>query len=122
MEASGGIVTPGTDVRQQEKELEEARVAERRGPRRNWVRPLVMWLAVVAIIIFCLFPFYWLVNVSLKTGSALASSDIFPPNPTLDNYSSVFKNGDFTDALRNSLIITTITTILALMFGSFAAY
>jgi multiple sugar transport system permease protein len=122
MEASGGIVTPGTDVRQQEKEREEARVAERRGPRRNWVRPLVMWLAVVAIIIFCLFPFYWLVNVSLKTGSDLASSDIFPPNPTLDNYSSVFKNGDFTDALRNSLIITTITTILALMFGSFAAY
>jgi multiple sugar transport system permease protein len=122
MEASGGIVTPGTDVRQQEKEREEARVAERRGPRRKWLRPLVMWLAVLAIIVFCLFPFYWLVNVSLKTGSDLASSDLFPPNPTLDNYSSVFENGDFTDALRNSLIITTITTLLALMFGSFAAY
>ena len=100
----------------------EPRTAERQGPRRKWVRPLVMWLAVIAIIIFCLFPFYWLVNVSLKTGSDLASSDLVPPNPTLDNYSSVFKNGDFTDALRNSVIITTITTLLALTFGSFAAY
>jgi len=52
MEASGGIVTPGTDVRQQEKEREEARVAERRGPQRNWVRPVLMWIAVVFIVIF----------------------------------------------------------------------
>ena len=78
----------------------------RAGPRRNWVRPVLMWLAVVAIIIFCLFPFYWLINVSLKTGTDLSESDLFPPSPTLDNYSSIFKNGDFTSALRNSVIVT----------------
>jgi multiple sugar transport system permease protein len=122
MEASGGVVTPGTDVRQREKEREEARVAERRGPRRNWVRPVLMSLVVIAIIIFCLFPFYWLVNVSLKTGPDLAQSDLFPPSPTLDNYDSIFKNGDFTSALRNSVIVTSITTVLALIVGSFAAY
>jgi ABC-type glycerol-3-phosphate transport system permease component len=82
MEASGGVVTPGTDVRQKEKEREEARAAEGRGPRRNWLRPVLMWLAVIAIIIFCLFPFYWLVNVSLKTGSDLSQSDLLPPSPT----------------------------------------
>jgi multiple sugar transport system permease protein len=122
MEASGGIVTPGTDVRQQEKEREEARVAERRGPRRNWVRPVLMWIAVAFIVVFCLFPFYWLVNVSLKTGADLSNADLLPPSPTLDNYDSIFKNGDFTSALRNSVIVTTITTILALIVGSFAAY
>jgi multiple sugar transport system permease protein len=118
MEASGGVVTRGTDVRQRE----EAEAALARGPRRNWLRPLLTWLAVAAIIIFCLFPFYWLVNVSLKTGTDLSQSNLLPPNPTLDNYDSVFKNGDFTSALRNSLIITSITTILALIVGSFAAY
>jgi trehalose/maltose transport system permease protein len=122
MEASGGIVTPGTDVRQKEKEREEARVTERRGPRRNWVRPVLMWIAVVFIVIFCLFPFYWLVNVSLKTGTDLSSADLLPPSPTLDNYDSIFRNGDFTSALRNSVIVTTITTVLALIVGSFAAY
>ena len=122
MEASGGVVTPGTDVRQREKEREEARAARARGPRRNWVRPLLMWIAVFFIVIFCLFPFYWLVNVSLKTGTDLSSADLLPPSPTLDNYDSIFKNGDFTSALRNSVIVTTITTILALIVGSFAAY
>jgi multiple sugar transport system permease protein len=122
MEASGGVVTPGADVRQQEKEREEARVAVRRGPRRKWVRPMLLWLGVIAICIFCLFPFYWLINVSLKTGTDLAQSDLFPPAPTLDNYDSVFKNGDFTSALRNSVIVTSITTVLALIVGSFAAY
>jgi multiple sugar transport system permease protein len=122
MEASGGVVTPGTGVREGEKEREEARAVERRAPRRNWVRPLLMWLAVVLICVFCLFPFYWLINVSLKSGADLSSSDIFPPAPTLDNYDSIFKNDNFTSALKNSVIITTITTILALIVGSFAAY
>jgi multiple sugar transport system permease protein len=122
MEASGGVVAPGTGVREGEQEREEARAAIRRGPRRNWVRPLLMWLSVIAIIIFCLFPFYWLVNVSLKTGSDLAQADVFPPNPTLDNYDSIFKNDNFTSALRNSVIVTVVTTVLALIVGSFAAY
>ena len=60
--------------------------------------------------------------MSLKTGTDLSESSLFPPSPTLDNYSSVFKNGDFTSALRNSLIVTTVTTVLALIVGSFAAY
>jgi len=120
--ASGGVVAPRTGVREGEAEREEARAVARRGPRRNWVRPLSMWIAVVFICVFCLFPFYWLINVSLKTGSDLASADLFPPSPTLDNYDSIFKNGDFTSALRNSVIVTTITTVLALIVGSFAAY
>jgi multiple sugar transport system permease protein len=122
MEASGGVVTPETGVREGEKEREEARAIARRGPKRNWIQPLLLWLAVIAICIFCLFPFYWLINVSLKTGSDLASADLFPPSPTLDNYDSIFRNNDFTSALKNSVIITTSTTILALIVGSFAAY
>jgi multiple sugar transport system permease protein len=101
---------------------ERARVAERRGRPRRWVKPVLLWLAVVLICVFCLFPFYWLINVSLKTGGDLSQADLVPPSPTLDNYSSVFENADFTAALRNSTIITATTTFLALIVGSFAAY
>jgi multiple sugar transport system permease protein len=101
---------------------ERARVAERRGPGRRWVKPVLLWLAVVLICVFCLFPFYWLINVSLKSGADLSQADLVPPNPTLDNYSSIFENSDFTSALRNSTIVTGITTFLALLVGSFAAY
>jgi multiple sugar transport system permease protein len=100
---------------------ERPRVAER-GPRRRWVKPVLLWLAVVVICIFCLFPFYWLINVSLKSGADLSQADLVPPSPTLDNYSSIFENSDFTSALRNSTIVTGVTTFLALLVGSFAAY
>ncbi len=117
MEASTpAVARPGTAVG------ERARTAEAGGPRRRWLRPLVLWTAVAAICVFCLLPFYWLVNVSLKTGADLSQADLLPPSPSLDNYSSVFENDDFTSALRNSVIITTVTTALALVFGSFAAY
>jgi multiple sugar transport system permease protein len=84
--------------------------------------PWWMWIAVVAIVIFCLFPFYWLINMSLKAGSDLQSSRIFPAHPTLTNYKAIFENSDFTFALRNSAIVALSTTILALVVGSFCAY
>jgi multiple sugar transport system permease protein len=98
----------------------KVRAKPRKRPRQGQ-HPLI-WLAVVAIIVFCLFPFYWLLNVSLKTGADLSSSSLIPPHPTLDNYSSIFKNDDFTNGLKNSTIVAFSVTILALTFGSFAAY
>jgi multiple sugar transport system permease protein len=87
-------------------------------PRTPWW----MWLAVVAIVVFCLFPFYWLVNTSLKTGPDLSTSSLFPPNPTLDNFQSIFNDSNFTTALKNSAIVALTTTVLALVVGSFCAY
>jgi multiple sugar transport system permease protein len=82
----------------------------------------LLWIAVVLIMLFCLFPFYWLINTSLKTGSDLSGANIVPPHPNLDNYNSIFHNGDFTRALLNSAIISFSTTLIALVVGSFAAY
>ena len=87
----------------------------------NW-RSIMLWTFTVAIMLFCLFPFYWLINISLKTGSDLSSASIVPPNPTLANYSSIFQNGDFTRALFNSVVVSFSTTILSLIIGSFAGY
>jgi multiple sugar transport system permease protein len=84
--------------------------------------PWWMWIAVAAIVVFCLFPFYWLINLSLKTGADLGESSLIPPHPTLKNYQSIFENSDFTKSLRNSAIISLCTTALALMVGSFCAY
>src|ERR671935_2575145 len=100
----------------------EPRVRERARKTKQPGQSPWIWLAVVAIIIFCLFPFYWLINVSLKTGADLSSSNLVPPHPSLKNYSSIFKNGDFTNGLKNSAIVSFTVTILALVFGSFAAY
>jgi multiple sugar transport system permease protein len=91
----------------------------RKRPLRNQV---LLWIGVAATIIFCLFPFYWIINTSLKTGAELSMGRLFPAHPSLDNYSSIFKNSDFTTALKTSLIDAGCATLIALVVGSFAAY
>jgi multiple sugar transport system permease protein len=107
-------------VRADAIERSEARVATRKAPKEG--PPWWLWVVVAAIVVFCLLPFYWLVNVSLKTGADLSSSALIPPNPSLRNYESIFSNGDFTRALLNSAIVALVTTALSLIVGSFCAY
>jgi multiple sugar transport system permease protein len=95
---------------------------KKRKPPPKVKTPWWLWLSVAAIVLFCLFPFYWLINISLKTGPDLASAAIVPPNPTLDNYTSIFQNSSFTKALTNSAIVSLTTTLIGVIVGSFAAY
>lgn len=85
-------------------------------------RQVLLWLGVVAIVVFCLFPFYWLINTSLKSGADLSGAALLPPSPTVDNYTSIFEDTAFTNALRNSAIIAGSVTVLSLVIGSFAGY
>ncbi|MBU8868435.1 carbohydrate ABC transporter permease [Paenarthrobacter aromaticivorans] len=85
------------------------------------LHPLV-WVFVIAVMGFSLIPFYWLVNTSLKKGASLSQGELFPSQPTLENYLAVFQNPEFLLALRNSVIIAVVTTTVALVFASFAAY
>jgi multiple sugar transport system permease protein len=98
------------------------KVATKRKPRKGAKTPWWMWLSVAAIVLFCLFPFYWLINISLKTGGDLSSADVIPPHPSLDNYTSIFKQSSFTRALGNSAIVSLTTTFIGVVVGSFAAY
>src|SRR4051812_29405992 len=88
------------------------------GPKTPWW----MWVIVAVIVLYCIFPFYWMINISLKTGSDLTSGSFYPPSPTLKNYDSIFSNGDFTRALLNSAVVAICTTVAALTIGSFCAY
>jgi multiple sugar transport system permease protein len=99
-----------------------AKPRARSGRQRARRNQILLWIGVVATILFCLFPFYWIINTSLKTGAELSQGSLFPHHPSLDNYSSIFKNSDFTTALRTSLIDAGAATLIALTVGSFCAY
>jgi multiple sugar transport system permease protein len=92
------------------------------GGSSNRPRQIALGLAVLATLVFCLFPFYWLVNTSLKTGADLNGSALVPPSPSLANYDAVLSDANFVKALRNSAIVSGIVTLLSVTFGSFAAY
>ncbi len=98
------------------------RTATKRAPVKGPGTPWWLWICVFSIVVFCLLPFYWLVNISLKTGADLSTGNIIPPNPSLKNYSSIFHNSSFTRALANSAIVALTTTFIGVIVGSFAAY
>jgi multiple sugar transport system permease protein len=100
----------------------EQATAAKRSARKAPGTPWWLWICVFAIVVFCLLPFYWLVNISLKTGPDLSSADLFPPHPSLNNYKSIFQNSNFTRALGNSAIVALTTTLIGVIVGSFAAY
>jgi multiple sugar transport system permease protein len=99
-----------------------ARKRKKAGTTATQKAPWWLYLVVLAIVIFCLLPFYWMVQISLKTGADLTNGSAYPPNPTLANYESIFQNSDFTRALLNSAVVSVVTTVLALTVGSFCAY
>jgi len=78
---------------------------------------------LLLIIVFCIFPFYWMVTTSLKTQlEALASPPTWIFEPTFANYTQVLFEDKVGQSLINSLIVAVCTTALALILGTPAAY
>ncbi len=82
-----------------------------------------LWSAVaVLVVLYAGLPLAWIVSLSLKPESELADGRFLPRHPTLAHYRAVFADPHFPAALRNSLGIAAITTVVALLLGSLAAY
>lgn len=83
----------------------------------------VQIILLLLIILFCVFPFYWMVTTSLKTQIlALESPPVWIFEPTLQNYTEVLTKDGVSKTLINSLIVAVSTTILAILLGCPAAY
>jgi multiple sugar transport system permease protein len=76
------------------------------------------------ILVWCLLPVAWIISLSFKSAdeTGVGSPQFLPKDPTLQNYRDILSNSDFTDALRNSFGIAIISTFLAVVFATLAAY
>ena len=81
--------------------------------RRN---ALTWFTAVVALIV--LMPLLWMVSVSfMAPGEAAAfPPPLFPRHPTLENYRTLFASYGIGRYIVNSVIVSTLATMLALLF------
>jgi multiple sugar transport system permease protein len=74
------------------------------------------------VVLFALFPVFWIVMLSLKAPSTIADGRLIPSKWSFENYKGIFKQAVFTDALRNSIGIALIATVIAVVLASMAAY
>ena len=83
----------------------------------------VAWtIGIALVVIYALVPVLWIASLSFKPTTDLHDGHFIPRNWTLDNYRGIFQTSEFTRALINSIGIGLITTVLAVLVGTMAAY
>ena len=98
-------------------------IPPRRFFRRSGVRLCLRYLAAAVITTIFLFPVYWLFIISFKTPDEIFH---FPPvwypkSLQFSNYYVLFKDGDAL-TVWNSLVLAGVSTAIAMVLGTLAAY
>lgn len=81
-------------------------------------------LMLIPIIIFVIFPLYWVVITSFKTTPQIsARENIFVPNPwTIEQYTGLIQDTPFLTWFRNTVIVSVTSTIISVMLAALSAY
>jgi trehalose/maltose transport system permease protein len=87
-------------------------------------RQKILWIVgTIVVLFYALIPVAWIISLSLKDPTTIGDQRFLPSKWTFDNYNAVFSGGlGFNHALINSIGIAMITTLIALVFASMAAY
>ncbi len=88
-------------------------------------RIFTLYLPLIIIMLFILFPFYWTFVTSVKPEEELYGAVVtyWPSHITFEAYRKLFTTTvDFLTAMKNSLIVAVSTTIVSLTVSTLAAY
>ena len=83
-----------------------------------------LWLFLIVLCLYCLFPFAWMLSTSLKTEAEAfrIPPTWMPENLTVDSYIGIWVRKNFDIYFFNSTIISLATAVLSTFFGALAGY
>lgn len=85
-------------------------------------RRILVYVGITAAAVVVLFPFFWMIVTALKQPGQAFTPQIFPGNPTLDNFRRVLSDYGFTRYFVNSVIVATSAAFFATLFATLAGY
>ena len=90
----------------------------------NFAGRPVRIIIIVLSMLMILFPVYWLASNAFRTKAEyLAKPPILvASSPTLDNFKEVLGKSGILSQFMNTLIVASVSTVIAVIFGSMAAY
>lgn len=86
------------------------------------LKSIGFWLLVALILLFAVFPFYYAVVTSFKTGAAIFTPDVLVQRLDLGNYTQVLERGAFPRNILSSLVVATLTVGISMVLGLSAAF
>ncbi len=89
---------------------------------RRWLGRGLMYAVLIAGAAIALFPFLWMVSVSLMSLGEAISGKLLPSTLHWENYAVAWREADFSEYFLNTVQITAITLSGELFFSILAAY
>lgn len=86
------------------------------------VKTTLFYALVVFIVVVSVFPFYYAILTSFKSGTDIFRITYWPVSFSFENYTAVFNQGSFPRNLLNSVFVASVTVILALFLAVTAAF
>lgn len=91
--------------------------------KKNPVKKFVMFLIGVVLLLYTLFPIYWLIAMAIRpTDEMKGHISLVPKSFTGEHFIQLFTEKGFGRALVNSAQVTLISLSISLLFGLCAAY
>ncbi|WP_174189636.1 carbohydrate ABC transporter permease [Nocardia barduliensis] len=84
-----------------------------------------LYLGALIVLVWGLAPFYWMAVTAFRDPDYTFDNTPWPTHVTLENFRNAFdtsRGNNFGKALVNSIVIGSITTVIALVIGVLAAY
>ena len=88
----------------------------------KFTKTVLFYMLVVFIVVVSVFPFYYAILTSFKSGTALFQINYWPTSFSLNNYFNVLNTGSFPRNLLNSVFISAVTVLLALFLAITASF
>lgn len=85
---------------------------------------IIFYLVLIVGAFMMLMPFIWMFSTSFKSGTAtmVMPPEFIPKNPTLENYRKVIEMFPMLTFLRNSILVSVLTTLGQMVLSAMAAY
>ena len=90
---------------------------------RSVARNVVLWGGLAIFTVWTLFPLLWILTTSVKTNRELyQEATIFPTTFTWQHFDQIINQTRFMTYFKNSLMVSIVTMLLAMVIGVLAAY
>jgi multiple sugar transport system permease protein len=89
--------------------------------KANWL----FYIVTVVFLVVILFPFFWIFVTSLKPSVDVFGDNafrVFSRTPTFQNYTAVITGKNILSSIKNSLIVSSVTTLYVVVVSTLSAY
>lgn len=90
--------------------------------RKDYIARGVVWIFIGIGLIITLFPFAWVVSLSLRIEKEVFTAILFPEHVRLRNYIDAWVKFDFTMLFKNSIVITFTSVVVTVFVSALAGY